>query len=148
MKMLCARKRCSNYSADGCSLWTDCPLFRAGKAQKRPSKYRAQKVSVCGMEFDSKKEAHRWFVLRGKEQAGEIQALRRQVEFVLIPAQKIRGRKGGERPISYIADFVYERDGKTVVEDVKGYKRGGAYAVFVMKRKLMLYIHGIVVSEV
>lgn len=100
------------------------------------------------MEFDSKKEARRWFVLRGQERAGEIQALRRQVEFVLIPAQKMRGRKGGERPISYIADFVYERDGKTVVEDVKGYKRGGAYAVFVMKRKLMLYIHGIVVREV
>ena len=69
-----------------------------------------------------------------------------------------------EKECSYIADFVYEvpyrqysdADGelifadswKTVVEDTKGYKRGAAYDLFVIKRKLMLLVHGIRVKEV
>lgn len=36
----------------------------------------------------------------------------------------------------------------TIVEDVKGYKDGGAYRIFSIKRKLMLYIHHIRVKEV
>ena len=35
-----------------------------------------------------------------------------------------------------------------MLRDVKGYKGGGAYAVFKIKRKLMLYIHNIIVEEV
>ena len=69
-----------------------------------------------------------------------------------------------EKGVTYIADFVYEvpyrkysdNDGeliftdgwKTVVEDTKGYKRGAAYDLFVIKRKLMLYVHSISVKEV
>jgi hypothetical protein len=53
-----------------------------------------------------------------------------------------------EREISYVADFVYYENGQLVVEDVKGYKKGPAYAVFVMKRKLMLKVYGIRVKEV
>lgn len=53
-----------------------------------------------------------------------------------------------ERSCSYVADFVYEQGGKTVVEDVKGYKKGSTYAVFTIKRKLMLQKYGIRVKEV
>ena len=69
-----------------------------------------------------------------------------------------------EKGVTYIADFVYEvpyrqysdKDGelifadgwKTIVEDTKGCKKGAAYDLFIIKRKLMLYIHGIRVKEV
>ena len=122
------------------------------------SKYGAEKVTVLGMEFDSRKEARRWFELRALEQAGEISNLQRQVKYVLIPAQrefyigKTGQKKAGkvlERECSYRADFVYtDSQGRTVVEDCKGYKGGGAYAVFVIKRKLMLWRYGIRIKEV
>ena len=55
-----------------------------------------------------------------------------------------------ERECAYIADFVYidNASGETVVEDVKGYRRDGAYNIFTIKRKLMLYLKGIKVNEV
>ncbi len=53
-----------------------------------------------------------------------------------------------EQEIAYIADFVYEKDGEEIVEDVKGYRDGGAYRVFSMKRKMMLFFKGIRVKEV
>ena len=41
-----------------------------------------------------------------------------------------------------------KKNGKLVVEDVKGYKKGPAYNVFSIKRKLMLQVYGIRVQEV
>lgn len=113
------------------------------------NKYKNTKVIVNGQTFDSKKEYERWIVLFTMEKAGYISSLQRQVEYVLIPNQKENG-KVVERAIKYIADFVYEKDGKTVVEDVKGYRdpQSAGYAKFVIKRKLMRYIHGIEVHEV
>lgn len=99
-------------------------------------------VTSDGIKHDSIKEANRWCELKLLERAGEIKDLKRQVKFELIPKQE------GERAVYYIADFVYEdSNGKTHVEDVKGYKKGGAYNVFVIKRKLMLYIHRIKIKE-
>ena len=42
------------------------------------------------------------------------------------------------------------KNGKIVVEDVKGYRdpSSAGYAKFVLKRKLMLYVHGIIIKEV
>jgi hypothetical protein len=111
------------------------------------SKYKSRKVVADGMVFDSRKEYQRWCELSLLEKAGEIHNLQRQVKYVVIPAQKENG-KTVERQCSYIADFVYEKDGKTVVEDVKGYKKGQAYAVFSIKRKLMLKEYGIRIVEV
>lgn len=97
------------------------------------------------------------------EAAGEISDLRCQVPFVVIPTQRehnnekyTKGWKKGcykpgkllERQTVYIADFVYNHAGKMVVEDVKGYRRGPAYDLFAVKRKLMLYRYGIRVQEV
>lgn len=109
---------------------------------KRKSKYHSRKVTLDGITFDSKKEAARYSELRLLERAGAIRNLRRQVKFELIPSQRIDG-KVVERPCAYIADFVYEHDGETIVEDTKGVRT----PEYVIKRKLMLYIHGFQIKE-
>lgn len=111
------------------------------------NKYNAQRVKVDGITFDSKKEAQRYSELKLLERCGAISDLELQVEYKLIPSQKING-KVVERAVKYIADFRYKEKGETVVEDVKGYKKGGAYKVFAIKRKLMLERYGIRVREV
>jgi hypothetical protein len=95
-----------------------------------------------GNVHDSRKEATRWSELLILERAGLISDLKRQVKYELIPKQD------GERAVFYVADFEYIENGKKVVEDVKGYKEGLAYRVFVIKRKLMLYVYGIKVKEI
>lgn len=95
-----------------------------------------------GNVHDSRKEANRWSQLILLEKAGVISDLKRQVKYELIPKQE------GERAVYYVADFEYIENGKKVVEDVKGCKEGLAYKVFVIKRKLMLYVHGIKVKEI
>ena len=101
------------------------------------SKYGNRQVTLYGMTFDSRKEGERYLFLRSEQLAGRISDLRCQVPFELIPKQ------GKERPVTYVADFVYIRDGKQVVEDTKGFRTD----VYKIKRKLMLYIHGIEIQE-
>lgn len=110
------------------------------------NKYRAKKVVVDGETFDSRMEARRWRELRLLRCAGEISELERQVKYTLVPAQKDGAGRVIERAVVYIADFVYvdKRTGEAVVEDVKGYKT----KEFIIKRKLMLWVHGIRVKEV
>lgn len=109
------------------------------------TKYNNKKITVDGQIFDSKKEASRYEELRLLEKAGEIKDLRTQVKFKLIPAQRDEATgKVVERECSYKADFVYEEDGKTVVEDVKGFRT----KEYVIKRKLMLWRYGIRIKEV
>ena len=113
------------------------------------SKYHSRKITIDNQTFDSMKEFGRWKDLQRLLGAGVITDLKRQVKFELIPSQKNEFGKVIERPVTYVADYVYkDRCGKVHVEDVKGYKHGVAYDVFVIKRKLMLYIHGIKVEEV
>lgn len=102
------------------------------------NKYGARKVKAPdGQVFDSVKEFHRWGCLRLLERAGRISGLQRQVKFELIPKQE------GERACYYIADFVYCEDGQKVVEDCKGMKTD----VYKIKKKLMLWVHGIRIRE-
>lgn len=110
-------------------------------------KYNSKKIIVDGIKFDSRKEASRYIYLKQQEKAGLISNLELQKKFVLIPKQT-DGKKTVERECAYYADFVYIKDGETIVEDVKGYRNGQAYALFTIKRKLMLYVHGIRVKEV
>ena len=86
------------------------------------TKYNNKKITVDGQIFDSKKEASRYKELLMLEKAGVIKNLSRQVKFVLIPSQRDENGKVIERECSYKADFKYEEDGKTVVEDVKGFR--------------------------
>lgn len=108
------------------------------------SKYNAQKTTVDGITYDSRKEAIRAQELRLMLRAGIISNLREQVPYELIPAQKNEYGKVIERAVIYKADFVYGEKGKTVVEDTKGVRT----KEYVIKRKLMLYEYGIRIREV
>lgn len=122
----------------------------------KKSKYGAKKAIIDGITFDSKKEAKRYQELSMMQRSGFISSLQMQVKYVLIPAQRepdIVGKRGGkvqgkllEREVAYIADFVYvDNDtGETIVEDTKGFRT----PEYIIKRKLMLYIHGIKIREV
>jgi hypothetical protein len=112
------------------------------------NKYRNRKITYNGEVYDSVKEYRRHDELKLLEKAGRITNLQRQVPFELIPKQRNSTGKVVERACNYIADFVYEQDGQRIVEDVKGYKKGAAYNIFTIKRKLMLYVHGIKINEV
>ena len=119
--------------------------------QSGSNKYRATKKTVTlsdGTEhtFDSAKEARIYDDLLMRLKAKEISNLRLQVPYELIPKQKLTSGKT-ERSVKYIADFVYEENDVTKVVDVKGYRKGTAYAVFVIKRKLMKWVLGIEVTE-
>ena len=117
------------------------------------NKYRNKKVVRNGITYDSKKEADRHAVLKLLERAGKIRELERQVKFVLIPAQyepdtigargAVRRGKLLEREVSYIADYVYTENGSRIVEDCKGFRT----PEYKLKRKMMLYFHGIKIKE-
>lgn len=123
------------------------------------NKYGNKKIITQDGTFDSRKEYFRFKELSLLEKAGAIQELKRQVKYVLIPAQREpskevykKGEKKGqpkpgrviENECSYYADFVYELNGETVVEDTKGFKT----KEYIIKRKLMLWIHGVSIREV
>ena len=122
-------------------MWSNC---RMGLNPMR-SKYGNRKVNRDGVTFDSAKEARRWSELLILEQAGVIQNLRRQIRYELLPSQRIDG-KVAERAVHYVADFVYEQDGQTIIEDTKS--PATRTPVYVIKRKLMLWRHGIRIREV
>lgn len=106
------------------------------------SKYHSTPTEVNGIRFDSKREANRWAELRILERAGKIQKLKRQVKYLLIPSQ-YRDGKCIEREASYIADFVYIKDGHLVVEDCKGFRT----PEYKIKKKLMLQLYDIRLVE-
>lgn len=120
----------------------------------KSSKYGNKKIVVDGNTFDSKKEAKRYQELSLLEKAGAICNLQRQVKYTLIPTQRepdVIGKRGGikkgnviEKECAYYADFVYEENGQTVVEDTKGMRTTD----YVIKRKLMLHIWGIKIREI
>lgn len=119
------------------------------------NKYHAKKVTICGIEFDSKKEGMRWLLLKDMERRGEISDLRRQVPFELLPAiyrdvvvhlktkDKVE-RKLVQRAVHYVADFVYNKDGRQIVEDTKGLRLPD----YILKKKMMLALKGIEISEI
>ncbi len=153
----CGNTQCSEYG--NCNLGSNCQYFKSTSEKPKTNKYQAQKCEFNGEKFDSRKELQRWLELRLLERSGQITGLKRQVKFELIPAQREpnkTGRRGGvikgkviEQSCDYYADFVYkDSQGNLCVEDVKGYKQGGAYSVFTIKRKLMLYKYGIKIREI
>ena len=120
------------------------------------AKYHNRKVKTSdGIVHDSRKEAVRWEQLKAMEEQGEIMELKRQMEFLLIPPQyeeiatgkrsKKTKRKLVERPVYYMADFVYhDKKGELVIEDTKGFKTRD----YIIKRKMMLWIYGVKIKEV
>lgn len=119
------------------------------KKKQTQSKYNSSRSGG----YASRKEHRRALFLKDLEQRGVIKNLREQVKYELIPSQYedsgevYKGkpkRKLIERSCSYLADFVYEYDGKTIVEDTKGFRT----ETYIVKRKLMLYRYGIRIKEI
>lgn len=112
---------------------------KSGTGKK--SKYHAVKCNG----YDSRKEYYRAQQLKLWLKAGLISDLREQVVFLLVPRQ-INGEGVEERPVRYVADFVYvdNATGRTVVEDTKGFRT----PEYIIKRKLMLQVHGITIKEI
>lgn len=126
--------------------WTDALRKTANK-----NKYGAKRVG----SHASKKEHNRACQLKLMQRAGLISNLREQVPYELIPAQfgecgtDFKGKPVRvclERACKYIADFVYtdNETGQEIVEDTKGILTD----VYRIKRKLMLYVHGIRITEI
>ncbi|ARP53659.1 hypothetical protein ALFP_1772 [Alcaligenes faecalis] len=108
-------------------------------------KYGNRKTVIDGHTFDSKREASRYGALKLLERAGQITDLELQPRFELIPKQR-RADGKAERACEYVADFRYTdtRTSQIVIEDAKGMRTRD----YIVKRKLMLQVHGISVKEV
>ncbi|MBY0024520.1 DUF1064 domain-containing protein [Paenibacillus polymyxa] len=96
----------------------------------KTNKYNAKKTIIDGIEFDSKTEAKRYGELKILERGGIISGLTLQPRFTVFEPFTKHGKK--RRAITYKADFMYQEDGKTIVEDVKGF----AARDFPLRRKL------------
>ena len=110
---------------------------------QKTGKYHNRKTVRHGITFDSKHEADRYDELRLLLKAGEIHDLKLQQAYKLVGAQRTP-TGAAVRAVTYIADFVYIRNGKTIVEDAKGFKTKD----YIIKKKLMLERFGIWVEEV
>ena len=121
------------------------PLILTTTSRSRMSKFCSKKAKATVgdqvITFDSTVERDRYLHLKLLERAGEIHNLEIQVPYQLLPAQE------GERGVKYIADFKYQQDGKTVVEDTKSAitKKQPDY---ILKRKMMLFFHGIKIKQI
>lgn len=105
--------------------------------EAKPSKYKNIKVTrnlPNGelVTFDSKREAKRYDSLILMAKQGHIKNLTLQPEYEIIPTCKHNGAT--LRKIKYIADFRYEKYGKIIVEDVKGFHTD----VYQLKKRLFL----------
>lgn len=122
------------------------------------SKYKNRKTVVGSEVFDSQREYSRYRELLLLARAGKIHDLFRQVKFELIPAQyetverfsdktgkRLKdGKRCVEKAVNYIADFVYWDGDEMIVEDAKGVRTDE----YILKRKLMLLVHGVKIREV
>jgi hypothetical protein len=117
---------------------------RIGAAPRR--KYGNQTVrGADGAQFDSGKEARQMQALElarsARDDRDRVVDVRRQVTYELVPKQP------GERAVKYVADFVVTfADGRVEVQDVKS-PPTRANRAYVIKRKLMLAVHGVRISE-
>lgn len=110
-------------------------LAGTAKSSTSTSKFGNKKVVTEDGKFDSGEEYKRYLELKLLLRAGEIQDLRRQVRYKL--------EAGGVHISVYVADFVYLRDGKEIVEDSKGFKT----REYLQKKRLMLETLGIEILE-
>ena len=108
--------------------------------RQRPSKYRARPTTVDGQRFASQLEARRYGHLCLEMAAGTVTDLRCQVRYPIVLADL----DGHDVTVcTYVADFVYMRDGQVIVEDVKGVRT----PMYRLKAKLMQVLLGIVIQE-
>lgn len=133
MSTKAARSAAKVFSLDEATLIAEAVAALNSGRYGRRAKYGNRRVNG----YASAKEAKRAAELKLLEKAGKIRNLREQVRYEVIPPQP------WERGCYYVADFVYEEKGATVVEDCKGYRT----PEYKIKRKLMLLVHGIRIRE-
>lgn len=120
------------------------------------NKYHNKRTYIDGKVFDSKKEAMRYLILKDKLERGEIDDLRLQVPYELLPSiyedqivhLKTKDKvvkKCVQRAVNYVADFVYydKKTGNEIIEDSKG-KRVKEY---ILKKKMMKALLGLTITE-
>jgi hypothetical protein len=103
-------------------------LFPAEKKHK----YNAKAIVIDGIKFSSKKEGLKYQELKLQQHCGLIKDLKLQPVFILQDGFECEGKK--ERPIKYVADFEYEKNGRIIVVDTKGYRT----KEYLIKRKMFL----------
>jgi predicted alpha/beta hydrolase family esterase len=106
------------------------------------SRYGNTKVTVDGIQFDSRIEAHRYGQLLVLQRAGQIRNLQVHPKYVLAPAVVLDGRTKPE--LRYFGDFAYEEgpDWQLVVEDTKN-PFSATKDAFRIKRHLMKSVYDI-----
>ena len=114
---------------------------------KRKSKYNNIKTEDDGIKFDSQKEHRRYKSLKIMEQTGQITDLKHHVVFELAPAVKYSTTTRKKPALRYEADFTYMENGLLVVEDVKSKEVTEKDKVYVIKKHLMMWVHGIEIRE-
>lgn len=97
------------------------------------NKYHNKKIDTPDGKFDSKYEYQKWCELKLLDKIGEISGLCRQVPINLIPSMKLNGMT--IRETSYIADFMYKKDGVVYIVDTKGFET----PEYKIKKKLLIY---------
>ena len=107
--------------------------------KKKRTKYNNVKVEFDGKNFDSQKERDRYITLRYLEGMQEIVGLQCQVTFRL--------ESNDEKICDYVADFVYQKNGQTIVEDVKS-AATKKLRPYLMKKKMMLAQYKIEIKEI
>lgn len=118
---------------------TPAAQLAAALKKKRVRKYRNTPVMVDDVRFDSKKEAARWGELKLLERVHKISRLSRQVPIPL--------EVNGFPVCKLVADFVYEKDGRQVIEDVKS-PITRKNPVYRLKSRLLYAVTGQTVQEV
>lgn len=131
------QRRVAGLGAPG----TPAEALAAIRGSRKPAtrKYKNVPVEIEGRRFDSKREGDRYRVLRLLEQAGEISGLECHPSWTFVV--------NGTKVARYTADFSYrDAGGRLVVEDVKS--RPTKTRDYVIRKKLLLALYGISVTEV
>ena len=134
--------------------------FKKGFKREKGKKYNNTKIEFDNIKFDSKREMKRYLVLKEAQDKGIITDLELQPKYELIPAireEYIKHLKTKDKvetrtvqlAITYTADFRYQKDGATVVEDVKASPNMAALdKAFLLKEKMFRYFFGFPIKRV
>ena len=94
--------------------------FRQARAKKYGNYTVHKNFNGIKTKFDSKAEYQRFLYLKNLEENGIITELKMQTKF-LLQEKYTNAKKEKIQAINYKADFTYKKDGKWIVEDVKGF---------------------------
>lgn len=133
---VCSRPHCEVHHKAIRHVETVIVDARTGKTREKLTWRAPAKCMGCGglafEFFASTVEANRWAALRLMERAGLISKLRRQVRY---PLMTVAPNGLQIKVAEYIADHVFIRDGKEIIEDVK--PRSGMDPVAALKLRWM-----------